>query len=72
MLKTIFDKLRLVKGELIVGESIVEDDVTGEVTNYPLYETKEGITKQIKLNVILVSCAMLYNFCQLTVELFTE
>ena len=71
VLKTIFDKLTLVKGELIVGESI-PDEATGEVTTYPLFETKEGITKQIKLNVILVSCAMLYNFCQLTVELFSE
>ena len=59
VLKTIFDKLTLVKGELIVGESI-PDEASGEVTSYPLFETKEGITKQIKLNVILVSCAMLY------------
>ena len=70
MLKTIFDRLRLEFDELYVGEIIVDNE-TGNITNHQLFNP-DGLTGQIKLNVILLTCAMLYNYSQLTVELFIE
>ena len=43
VLKTIFEKLALVKGELIVGESI-QNDVTGELEHYPLFNMPNGLS----------------------------
>ena len=43
VLKTIFDKLVLVNGELIVGES-VQNGVTGELENYPLFKMPDGLS----------------------------
>ena len=62
VLKTIFDRLRLDhNNELIIGETVVQEN--GENINYPLFSPPGGLTNQMKLNIVLLTCAMLYNFC---------
>ena len=55
VLKTIFDKLRLENDILVVGDK-------ENAISYSLLDKEDGQAEQIKLNVLLLTCAMLYNF----------
>ena len=65
VLKAVFENLTVENQILIVGKKENGRD-------YNLQEREDGLADQIKLNVVLFCCAILYNFELLAIELFNE
>ena len=67
MLSAVFNNLKLDGSceNLIVGQKNIE-------AQYVLIECSNGSTEQLKSNIVLMICAMFYNFGQLINDLFNE